>query len=339
MSVLGIFCEDIDFPNGASVTVTTTTGSFRSAFARCALQASNGGQQTFSKSVTFTPLTSVWLSTQLNVTSGNYLVVPAPTVLGLGDGGQQSGIFLGLTSGTNIPLCLTLSKYDGTTVTNLATSPSIGGSGTYKIDFQIVNYGASGTVNIYTDGALALSYTGDLSIPGMASMDCVFLGGISTQNQGGGHFTTQWWFSEFIVADEPTLGWQGVDTREITANGTTQQWSNPDISNFDPITINDANSTYSNTAGQDEQAVLANSVAGNFAIKAVNIVARANAPAGSAVTNLKLGLRNGAGVVGVGAAHALTTAFASVSDLLTVDPTTGQPFTSIDGYQLDLRSA
>lgn len=329
MAVLGVFCEDIDFPNGVALTVVTTAGKFRNGFARCALEPTTQG---LAKSTVFPSgeATSCWLTVQ---TYTDYGSSPNNRLLfGLGKSGTSSGIFVGTNGTNNGKLCLTL--YDGTTFTQLAQTATscflLDSMPVTKVDLQLISYGSSGTLNAYVGGAFVLSYTGDITIPGVTGFDSVFV---------GLNGNTQAYLSEFLVASDSTLGVQGIDIREITANGTTQQFNNPDISNFDQVNVNTLNSAYSNTAGQDEQAALANGVAGNYAIAAVKIAAYANAPAGSAINNLKLGLRNTGGTVAVGAAHALSAGYTTVEDILTVDPTTGQPFTSIDGYQLDLRSA
>lgn len=329
MSVLWCGGEDVDFQNGISPLVSTNGSLFRSGYSRCAI-AAQANPPNFVKGDAFPggAITSAWVNARMAI--NNNIGIASPQSFGFGKIGSNSGLFIGVNTNGSV----FLNKYDGTNATTLATSASgiLPTSATvYRVDLQLSNFGVSGTLNLYINGSSVLTYTGDLTIAGITGFDSVFIGG-NTNN------TTILYYSEIIVSDSSTLGVQGLDMRELTGNGTTQQWSNPAYTNYNPISINDANSTYSNTAGQDEQAAFANGVSGNFAIAAVKIVARANAPAGSAISGLKLGFNNG-GTVGVGSAHTVTSAFQAYSDILIIDPTTGQPFTSIDGYQLDLRSA
>ena len=149
-------------------------------------------------------------------------------------------------------------------------------------------------------------------------------------------------FSEIIVANESTLGWQGLLTDAPLALGASDTWSNAAVTNVNPVTINDANSTFVNTTGSNEEYTMVAQPSGNFQIKAVKIAARAMATSGAASTNLKLGFNNtNNSTVAVGSAHALTTAFATYEDLLSTDPTNGGAAwgSSLSGYQLDLQSA
>ena len=149
--------------------------------------------------------------------------------------------------------------------------------------------------------------------------------------------------SEVIVADESTLAFQGLATFAPTGNGTTQNWTNPAYTNFSPTAINDLNSTFTNTTGQDEQATLNSSPSGMLQLRAVKVIARALATSGATATGLKLGFNNtNTSVVAEGTSHTLGTSFAQVEDYFATDPTssggTGAWGADLSGYQLELRS-
>lgn len=326
MSYLWCGGEDIDFPNGSTPVVSTTAGRFRSGFGRCAMWAP--GNLAFCASTPFPggTVTSCWLSYQVyNANNGAYALGA-----GLGQSGQGGkGVWVGINNASQV----TLNTYNGTTATTLATSAILLSVGAIsKIDLSIASYGSSATVTVYINGSTAITYSGSVAVSGVTALDTVLFGG----DNGGVNLE----FSEFIVATTDTRSVQGLVTMAPNGNGTTQSWTNPADTNFNPAAINDANSTYTNTTGQDEQATLIDLPAGNFSVPMVKIAARALATTGAASTNLKLGVNNG-GTVAVGSSHALTTAFSTYEDYFTTDPTTGSAWTQaeMNGLQLDLRSA
>lgn len=329
MSYLWAGGEDIDFPVASSVNTTTTGGRFRSGFARCGISCSGSSIGNASASTPFPggAVTSCWLSCQ----AWNFASNSSQNVIGLGQSGQGSkGIFIGTTSGSSTLLNLFL--YNGSTITVLASSGSIGlQAGLSKVDIQIVNYGASATVNVFINGGLAITYSGNIAIAGITGFDTVLLPWLNTNNMA---------ISEVIVATADTRSVQGLVTLAPNGNGTTQSWSNPAFTNFNPTTINDANSTFVNATGQDEQATLSDLPAGNFSVPVVKVSSRAMASTGSASANLQQGFNNG-GTVAVGSSHALTTAFATYEDYFTNDPTTALAWvvSQLNALQLDLRSA
>jgi len=227
-------------------------------------------------------------------------------------------------------------KIDNGTMTALANSGVQSSSGTFaKLDVNMVNYGSACTVYLYINGALYATWTGNATLTGITGFDSVFVG-CSTNNINS--------VSEIIVADESTLAFQGLVTLAPNGNGSSQQFSNPAYTNFSPININDANSTFTNTVNQDEQATISGLPSGNFQIKTVKVVARALATSGAAATNLKMGFNNtNTSTVAEGASHALGTAFAPVEEYFATDPTssggTGAWGSSLSGYQLELKSA
>ena len=321
MAVLWFGGEDVCFPNGAVPVVDTGSTHFRSGWARCAINTSIGS---YCKSTVFPggAVTSAWLRFYMVSTGGPN----GGFLAGFGKSGTNSAIGLGQNSSPN----LTISSYVNGTRTDLATSTV--GSSTGRYDLQLINYGSSGTINVYLNGALILTYTGNLSLSGVTGFDSVFFSG----SQFGAMY-----FSEFIVSDESTLAWQGLVTYAPSGNGTSQQFSNPAYTNFNPTTINDSNSTYTNTTGQDEQATINSGPSGVFQIQAVKVIARALATAGATASNLKLGFNNtNNSTVAEGSSHSLSTGFGSVEDYFTTDPTTGTAWgASLSGYQLELRSA
>lgn len=334
MSILWCGGEDIDFPNGTAVTVDTNATRFRAGYARCSLY-------TFTDSVCrSTPfagggVTSCWLS--FRVTYGQSGTTPVPIhSIGLGSSGTTKGLFLGVANVSN-SLNLALSKWDGTTYTELKaeTGSSISTGVIHRIDMQLINYGATATVNAYVDGGLILTYTGDVTLAGVSNFDCVTLASHSV-NAG----SVFWYLSEIIVADEDTRGFVGLALMAPTGVGTTDQWTGV-YSTINGITLSDASPVYTNTVAQDEQFNVTDIPTGTFTIKAVKITARSavSSPTPTA-TKISLGYNSG-GTVAVGSAFTPTVAFAPLEQINATNPVTGNPFvqSEMNALQINLRSS
>ena len=337
MSIIWAGGEDLDFPNGVVPGVSTTTGNFRAGWARCAISPGGNSISNFMKSTPFdggATITSGWLRWYAASTGTD-----ANTGFFIGFGNLSTSAVLGVyvTGGART---WALGKNEAGTITQFAATTVAANSGanvTHRYDLQVTNYGASGTLSLYIDGNFIISYTGNIAMTGVSNFNCVQI--------SNGAQNAYIVFSEIIAADESTLGFQGLATLAPNGNGTTQAWSNPAYTNFNPISYgSDLNSTFTNTTGQDEQATMIAVPTGTFQIKCVKVIARAMATAGAAATNLKIGFNNtNNGTVAEGATHALSTGFAPVEDYFATDPTsaggTGAWGANLTGYQLELRSA
>lgn len=331
MNVLWIGGEETSFPNGLGASASTGGSTHRTGYSRystvCGTAGTfNGGLPNYSGSLPFPggAVTSCWMSAYAyyNATGSG------EPWFGLGQSGQAGkGLWVGTGSSSGV---LGIATYNGSSYTLLASSSfTVNTTNLYKLDLQVINYGTSATVNLYLNGSLAISYSGSISVTGVTGFDTALL-----QGNGNGAY-----LSEFIVADSDTRS-LSVLTCAPAGNGTTQAWSNPAYTNFNPIGINDANSTYTNTTGQNEQATMIQTPTGTFSVVAIKIEARAMATSGATATNLKLGINSG-GTVGVGSAHALGISFTTYEDLSANNPATGIPFTqtTLNAAQLNLQSA
>lgn len=322
MNIYWLGGEDTSFPNGGSVFVSTTAGVFRSGYSRCGVR---NNSTALAKSTTFAggALTSCWFGfwfTSSGSFTGNQCVL-------LGKSGTNLGIGFGQGSSNGRIAIVT---YNGSTTTVLAQESGTSMTNSLiKIDIQLINLGASGTINLYLNGVFWLTYTGDLTIGStLTSVDSVYL-----QSQ-----TFSWLCSEMAVTDSDTRS-LSLLTGAPNGSGTTQNWSNPANTNYNPIVINDANSTFTNTTAQNEQATLIDIPSGTFAVIGTKIESRALATAGATATQLKQGFNQG-GTVAVGSAHTLSTAFATYEDYIVNDPATSAAFTQtgFNSVQLDLQS-
>jgi hypothetical protein len=314
MAYLWFGGEDTSLPNGAIVTVSTTTTLFRSAYARCAL---GGGSLAAPCKGTQFPggaVTTCWFTFR----NGNNNTL----YIGLGQLSQANFLAIQMSNTT-----VAVGSVIAGTFTAVATQ-TVSRSVPDKVDVQIANYGTGTvTVNVYLNGTQVIAYSGALAVTGVSGFDSVFMA--ATANA----------YSEMAVSNSSTLAFIGLGTIAGTGNGTTQSWSNPAYTNWNPTTITDSNATFTNTTAQDEQATINALPSGSYVITAVKFEARAMATSGATAANLKQGVRNASGTIGVGSTHALTTAFATYEDYMTTDPTTSAAWSTLTSYQLNLRSA
>lgn len=318
--------EDIDFQFGSAPCVNTTAGTFRSAYARSALTACAANSIVASTPFLGGAVTSAWVSGRVYYTTPSY----ALKFFGLGRSGTSGSLFVGLDSITN-PTKVALYKFDGTTWTKLQaeTGSSLVTSGITKIDMQVINYGASATVNVYVNGATAavITYTGDVTAGGTTNLDQV----VFTNFGIAGYYYGS--YSELIVADTDTRS-LSLATLAPNAAGDTNQWASGTFSNINPNTINDASLISDGTASNNFQANLTDLPTGSFSVQAVKISARA-VKSSTGPASLKVGVKTNA-TISVPAATALQLTFGQVETLYQTNPVTALPWTSSDGNNLQI---
>ncbi len=327
--------EDISFPSFGSYLVNTVSGRFRSGWARCGLAATQNTPTGGAHSSVFGAgaQTSAWLSFRIYLDSS---LNTSQMLVGLGLSGTNNA--LGVGSDTSNSAKVAIFKYDGTTRTQLAaeTGTSWAVSTAFKIDMQVISYGASATVNVYVNGILTVTFTGDVTVSGMTNFDSVYL----LPNPFFGVASPV--YSEIFVTDTDTRGFLGLQTEALTGAGTTNSFTNDTFTNINGISFSDANPTYTNTAAQDQQYTLTAPTPTSYSVSGVVITARMAASSGSTPTQIKLGYNSGGTKgFGTGAAKTLTTGYATYTQIDTVNPVTGVAFTQSElaALQLDLQSA
>jgi hypothetical protein len=338
MSILWCGGEDIDFPNGTAVLTSTTSGYFRSSYARVSLYGSYGGtSSSLSSAFVGGAVTTAWISAQIGGNTGN------------NNGSQNSNtarlLGLGNTSllnGTGIYICntaafgLSISKWDGTTQTVLASgSPFMtNGINLFRVDMSITNYGASSVINLYVNGNLYASFSGSSTISGLSNFNSAVVASTISGNTSQAGCA-----SEIIVADEDTRSFS-LRTMAPTGAGTTSQWTGL-FSALNPTTINDANSNFTNTVAQDQEFTVATLPTGVFAVRLVKATTRCAATAGSTATKVGTGFKISSTVYPGTAQGPLGTAYTDYEQYYTANPATSTDWTTTDlgSLQLDLRSS
>jgi hypothetical protein len=328
-----LFCggEDIDFQNqvGSGITVSTSGGTFRSGYARCTIKCAVAGNATVrSNAFPGGAITSAWLHFMAdNTFSWN----SAAMLLGLANtaAGNGSGIYVGANSSGK----LTLYKWDGTTLTSLASGTSTLATNTVlQFDMHLASYGGSSTVAIYVGGSSTaeVTYSGSTAISGVSNLDCVGLAGNALSTA----------MSEIIVADADTRAMSLV-TMAPNAAGDNNNWTAGTFSSINPTTINDANVISVNTTAQDFQANLIDLPSGSFSIGAIKVAARAQLTAGATPTQLKVGVRTASTNYPGTALTPATGAWTTLESFLATDPATSAAWLQsvMNALQLELQSA
>lgn len=329
MTILWCGGEDVDFQaQGTGVTVDTTSGHFRSGYARCAISCATSTGEATSRAAPLSAgaVTSAWVHFQCysGVFFGNHLIAG----LANSASGNGSGIYVG-TTGTKAILY----KWDGTTATQLGSTGvnTLPTNLPFPVDLQISSYGASSTITLYLNGSSTadIAFSGSSAITGVSNLDCASV----AARQANGVV------SEVIIADSDTRTLALV-TNAPNAAGDANNWTTGTYASINPTTINDANVIAVNTTTQDFQANLIDLPSGSFSVAAVKIAARAELTAGAVPTGLKLGVKS-SGTVNVGSANTLTTAWVTYERLMLTNPVTAAAWTvsDINALQLDLQSA
>lgn len=292
--------EDIDFPAGSAAVADTGGGKFRASWAQCCLRCAAGGTL---KTPPFDggAVTSAWVTARL-FSGPNYSSNLVQLAFGLIRSGTIKGIYIGGTT-ANIPK-LSLYKYDGTTTTLLASEAgaSIGNSVLYRLDMQIVNFGAAAAVNVYLDGALLIAWSGDASIAGISDLDTI------SNTTPAASINSGFYISEVLATATDTRGVLGVKTMALTSFGTTHAWTGSLFSDVNAISFVDTTPHSVNVVDQEQQYNITDMPAGTFDVAAIKISARLALSAGSVPTKAALGYNNG-GTIRLGPDIALTAAY------------------------------
>lgn len=323
--------EDIDFPNGSAV--TNVNSGFRSNYARTSLEnQTTTASYVSSRSMPFAggSVTGCWLHFYATTRTLTTSVLFAG--LGLSTASNaNSGLFVG--TGASTATKLTLYKYDGTTLTALATESgtTLANATSFSFDIQVISFGASATVNVYLNSNLLIAYSGSTAITGMAAIDSVMIGSDSG--------TAGALVSEFIVTDTVDTRATSLVTMAPNGPGANNQWDSGTYANINPVTINDSSVISVNSTGKIFEATLNGLPAGTFTVSAVRIVARAQVQAGAVPTGLQIGTYE-AGTAYPDSGRSLTNAFVPYDRLMLTDPATSAAWvtSALGTLQIDLQS-
>ena len=337
MNILWAGGEDIDFQAIGNYSVYTTSGYFRSGWARCSIGSTGSGIAAHGNPFSAGPQTSAWLTARSYLAGSSSFGGVSIPMVGLGLYGTNNALVLGTSSSSASKIAL--QTIANGVVAQLAAEGgnSLAAESSMKFDMQVTNYGATATVNVYVNGTLVINFTGNVAVAGMTDFDHVYLGAGTLASGGQGQY------SEFLVADSDTRALLGVQTLALNGAGTTTQWSNNTYTNINGISYSDANPTYVNTTAKDQEYTVTAPTPAVFSVIGVVQSARACIPSGSTPTALKLGYGSGGvGYFGTGASKSPTVGFADYQQIDQINPITSTTWVSADlaaPLQLDMQSS
>ena len=320
MAILWCGGEDLDFADFTGCSMSTTLG-FRSSYARAGITLGDAAAAV-SNQFSGGAVTSCWVrfyqlgngfATNKFVGLGAFGTPYKGLWVGTGTSDSKVAIWKYVTSWTK------LAEESGNHYVNTGL----------LIDVQLISYGATGTINVYANGVLAVTYTGDLSVSGVSGFDCVMLGAVSTNSNPI--------VSEIIVSDTDTRNFPGLKTLAPTSDGTTTDWTGA-YTEVDEATISDADVNYTDTADKDQAFNVSNMPTGSFVIGAVKIACRATKSEDASIGKIALGYYSGS--TAVGDDQSLTTAWATYESLDLTNPVTGAAFqqSEMNDLQINVRS-
>jgi len=325
MNILWCGGEDIDFPNGASLGVSTDSALFRASFnVRCALINTSGSR---SNNFAEGGVTSGWCSRYCGNSSPSSLT-SSVRLLGLvKDSTTSDGIYIGVSSLARTKLVLY--KYVGTTMTSLATESGASLAGNLKLHLNVENYGSSATVKVFANDNLVIEYTGDISISGVSDFKAVAVG------SSGAYYC----ISEVIVADSDTRAISGLATLAIDGAGDANAGTGT-YADIDEITNSDADLWYTDTTNAEAQFATSGMPTGTYSVLAVKVTSRGAKSSGATPQTLSLGVKTNS-TVNAETGQALDTVFATKERLMASNPVTASAWTTseINALQLNLKAA
>jgi hypothetical protein len=321
--------EDHDFTKVGACTVdTATTAARRTANARCALKVGTSATITDGWVGSLSqPVSSLWMTARFYPTGSN--VSANSEFFSLTDGTVRR-LLLRINGSTNkYELC---KRTSASSTTLLATSSvALTFSVAQKLDVN-VTYGTSGSVNVYLDGTLVISYSGDVTTDSATTLSGFVLG-VHTA-------VSACYWSEIIAASEDTRALNLV-TLAPTANGNTYTFDTGNYANVNETVTDDTGLITSGTAGELAQfTVNASGITGTPAIRALCVSARAQ-KGGSGPQNAKMSVRSG-GIDQLGSAVPLPAAMNRAAYIFPTNPGTGGSWAYSDltaaGFNIGIRS-
>lgn len=277
------------------------------------------------------PRTDLWMSCEYGFQTA--LIADPPSIrvgeVGLGlSTVPTGGLFLarGPDSGNQMALWKETSTGVSTSIA-AETGLSFGKDVLHRIDMHVTGFNtANGNVKVYlqTSPTPIIDFTGDLTISGVAALDCFRILANNTISVG---------LSEVILADEDTRGFAGVATLWPNGAGAVNNWTSGTYPDIAEVVLNDQTMIVSAIAGQEFDCALSDLVVGNVTIRGVKLTARrVNGTSGP--SQLGLGIRSGG--ISNTVDQPPTTALASADRIMEVNPVTGQRFTYAEVQALEM---
>jgi len=268
------------FSFAGNVTITTSTSRFDSAFARMAMIPRLTGTIT----ANFTAQTEAWLhvSIEHNVVANNSNDDQTIELIDSATG--QVVVQIDGDNGV-----YNLEYWNGAGFSELAPNIAFINDVLHKIDLHWKIADSGGIFEVYLDGTLVSSFSGDTLRTNFTQIDRLR---ISSPAPLSASSSFDVYFSEIIVATEETIGWHlATVAPDGVGNSTTWTGDNTDVS---AAAVNDSTFVSSANAEEVEQFTVGNlsGAAALLDVEAVVVAARSR-NAASGPQNLQISVRTG----------------------------------------------
>lgn len=331
--------EDFNFSPIGGPSVDETAGTFRAGYGRCSLISTVGSVSTtpswwrIPSSYGISISGSMWLTTRFVNVVTETIGIPWLSFKSAGDISRFE-VWLGIKGGSSstIPSIYKVDASGNYTLLATGTAPIASGtSGIFgpisKLDINL-NYSVGGSIVIYGDGDILLSFFGDVTTEGNTILTGLDL-------LGGGD--TGW--SEIIWDTCDTRSWSLV-TQAPVANGNTDNWSGG-ASDVNEIIINDTTNNKTSTDGAVQEYTVNSLVSGDYVIVDYTIDARAMNGLDGGPTHIELGVRTGGNDFFTSNLD-LGSFLQRVTSLWTTNPNTGLNWTMSDldntGFNIGMKA-
>ncbi|NJO61054.1 MAG: hypothetical protein HC836_23170 [Richelia sp. RM2_1_2] len=294
----------------ATVNTTTSSSFFNPTYSRSAFRCGN----TSVAKTTFAPQTELWIHFHA---VGDYA-----------EATNSDDAWLKLVDSVNNEILFQLDADNGNhnleywngssfTQSSLITFPE---DTKIVFDIHVKIDSVNGVFRVYKDGILSAEYLGNTNFVSGAAIDQVIFGTMYTGTDNYGPY-----YSEIIIATEPTIGWH-VFTLGGLAAGTTSEWTGSSA-DIDEIAINYSDFIYSNTADQVSTFNVSDiTVPINHEIKAVAVGAQSRRGA-TGPQNLELAIKTNSTVYTGGNVDGLNTGWTGANEVWPVNPNTTMQWT------------
>jgi hypothetical protein len=312
--------EAFSLVGASGISLVTTAGRYQSDYSRGAMKIYDAAWA----QTTFTPQTELWVHCNI---SNEYSIAGGTKTLEIYNSSSVGVVSAYLSNYTKYAspldsrhLELEYMGSSGMVYVDTGFMPQQGFNIDVDIHAIIAQFG--GLIELYVDGVMLASFSGDTSYLG-SSFTSVRLNG--DQASANAYIN----YSQCIVSTSTTLGMK-LATLAITGAGTTSQWTGA-YTDISESNLSDTSFISDNTSDNPNGDISTYPVTdvpagGNFNVGAVIISARAERGV-TGVQNLELGVRSGGVNYWGSPVSGLTTAFSPVQSILTTDPATGLPWT------------
>jgi hypothetical protein len=253
--------EDLDVTPTGAVTTDTTSGHFRSGWARAALSNTGQNSATDPATVRFdTPTvanqTTLWVHAEVFSSSTGTIANNQSIVLFGSDGVRRLVVRGGPSQNVKISTRNTAGTLTDL-VTCTASSWPVGGLS--KLDW-FTNYAVAGHTTLYVNGVSVCDYAGDVTTNSVTAVNQVEFG------ESTGIAQTNSW-SEIVLSTTDTRD-MNLFTCAPTGAGNTQSWTGS-FANVNPTTINDPSAITTGSTSALAEFTCAALPSGAFTVPAV----------------------------------------------------------------------